>query len=155
MYNQIYHYFVDIFHIGHIQISFRQPVLALHLRNGLVVHKVNVESYTLFLLAVFFFMGGLNLLVGTWAYLVTLRRIRRRHGRAWLGLVFHGTMALVHLTLWFSAVIMYLGYLPEDEVEECGCFEGEEGGFKGQGTVRRIIVDVKPVEDNNGGKGKA
>jgi hypothetical protein len=41
--NQIFHIFADNQHIGQVKISFGQPVLNLHLPNGLVVQKANVE----------------------------------------------------------------------------------------------------------------
>jgi hypothetical protein len=41
--NQIFHIFADNQHIGQVKISFGQPALTLHLPNGLVIQKANVE----------------------------------------------------------------------------------------------------------------
>jgi hypothetical protein len=43
--NQIFHISVDIKYRGQVKISFRQPVLTLHLPDGLVVQKVIVEPW--------------------------------------------------------------------------------------------------------------
>ena len=81
-------------------------------------------------------MAGLNLIGGTTSYLINLRRIRQRQGYPRLGLTTSAFLALVHLTLWFSAVIIYLGYLEDEEDRQA----------RNDAQVKRIIVDLKAPE---------
>ena len=62
-------------------------------------------------------MGGLNLIGGTTLYIVNLLKLRRRIGMTRVGFLLTISLALVHITLWFSAVLLYLGYTLDEEDE--------------------------------------
>ncbi|CAH1791897.1 unnamed protein product [Owenia fusiformis] len=65
---------------------------------------------------ILFLMGGLNLTLGTVTYVSQLVQLRDVIYMSRLTTLTHSSMAILHLLLWFTAVIVYMGYGDEDDI---------------------------------------
>ena len=63
-------------------------------------------------------MGGLNLICGTGNFVYYLKRFYRVGMIRSITLVYHSTVAMLHLVLWMSAAAIYLGYADDDDLSQ-------------------------------------